>query len=706
MKTFRDAVHGDIQIFPHELIVINTRTYQRLHRIRQLDLAHKIYQDAVHTRFEHSIGAALLADRIWERLSSRAQMATWAEQFSPSYKEDLDELKARPQAAGFRVIKLPEKDAATEVTRQVVRLATLLHDITHVPFGHLLENQLALFRAHDDGHRLPWFLSSIVLEVFTRFTRNRQEADPYYAPQNVYYLLYLLPYAATVLAELSRFADEQGKGTIGSTVDENKDDQGSSSSALSKAGSQPDLPDLPLNLPSEFRQTIDRLTTVPRLRPSQLFFCDIIGNTICADLLDYVRRDNYFTGLWDRYDDRIFRAFTLARVGPKVVQGGQPQIRLSIQVIKGRLRNDTISNVLRILELRYDLAEKVIFHHARCAASAMLARALCLSGLGPADEKLFYELGDDEAITHIEGWARERKEQKDHVDPEAVSRILAALRGRDFYKPFYRFLRRANEATRGGNVAELTVGETLFKHYRAEAMPFLQEIEERAGIDHGSIALYCPDLNKMMLKETRSIVSGDSEREIPPGEFLTDFVRKRIPVRLDQIEALEERYKELWTATFFVHPEFRGGSRLLKEMTMKLMEKRFGIAPTPDPILDDELVKLPTNREMQERIETLREVEIGVFGSVVASPMAARNERAVVEDTQTRISAEVNRQKASTVAKDRLPVAPRGSAQLSDVTVPDRAPRSRQENEQSAVQRPEQLPLGGQGAGSDGSSNE
>ena len=34
------------------------------------------------------------------------------------------------------------------------------------------------------------------------------------------------------------------------------------------------------------------------------FLLDIIGNTICADLLDYAKRDSHFTGLKLDYDDK------------------------------------------------------------------------------------------------------------------------------------------------------------------------------------------------------------------------------------------------------------------------------------------------------------------------------------------------------------------------------------------------------------------
>jgi hypothetical protein len=42
------------------------------------------------------------------------------------------------------------------------------------------------------------------------------------------------------------------------------------------------------------------------------YMLDIIGNTVCADLLDYAQRDSHFAGIKLGYDsDRIAENFTL-----------------------------------------------------------------------------------------------------------------------------------------------------------------------------------------------------------------------------------------------------------------------------------------------------------------------------------------------------------------------------------------------------------
>ena len=44
--------------------------------------------------------------------------------------------------------------ALDEDEAQLIRVAALLHDITHIPFGHTLEDERRLFPRHDKGARL------------------------------------------------------------------------------------------------------------------------------------------------------------------------------------------------------------------------------------------------------------------------------------------------------------------------------------------------------------------------------------------------------------------------------------------------------------------------------------------------------------------------------------------------------------------------
>ena len=119
-KLVRDAVHGDIELGALEVELIDTAEFQRLRGIRQLGTAHLVFPSAVHTRFEHSLGASWMAHRI----------------VSVLYRES--------------------PINSDEETR--IRVSALLHDITHIPFGHTLEDERRDLPRHDkDEDRVRYF---------------------------------------------------------------------------------------------------------------------------------------------------------------------------------------------------------------------------------------------------------------------------------------------------------------------------------------------------------------------------------------------------------------------------------------------------------------------------------------------------------------------------------------------------------------------
>ena len=131
-KLIRDAVHGDIQMGPLEVEIIDTPEFQRLRGIKQLGTAYLVFPSATHTRFEHSLGTSWMAHRILEVIGrSRAILAE---------------------------------------EEQLVRVAALLHDITHIPFGHTLEDERRVLPRHDkDQERADYFLGqSTIARILAR----------------------------------------------------------------------------------------------------------------------------------------------------------------------------------------------------------------------------------------------------------------------------------------------------------------------------------------------------------------------------------------------------------------------------------------------------------------------------------------------------------------------------------------------------------
>ena len=96
-KLVVDNVHGDIAPNTLEWKIIDTPAFQRLRKLKQLQMGYLVYPNAMHTRFAHSLGVLKVMQRILENVRA-----------SKRDKEDLC-------------------------------LAALMHDIGHYPYSHLLE---------------------------------------------------------------------------------------------------------------------------------------------------------------------------------------------------------------------------------------------------------------------------------------------------------------------------------------------------------------------------------------------------------------------------------------------------------------------------------------------------------------------------------------------------------------------------------------
>lgn len=119
----RDPVHGDLEITREELQLIDTLEFQRLRGVKQLGTANLVYPGAVHTRFEHSLGTVHMTDRLLDACNRNAER----------------------DPEGCRHVTPDE--------RRVLRFAALLHDVTHIPYGHNLEDQTGLLERHDVPQR-------------------------------------------------------------------------------------------------------------------------------------------------------------------------------------------------------------------------------------------------------------------------------------------------------------------------------------------------------------------------------------------------------------------------------------------------------------------------------------------------------------------------------------------------------------------------
>jgi len=101
-KIMRDVIWGLCRYEPYELALIDSPVFQRLRNIFQTSLALFTYPCSVHSRFEHSLGVATVANRMLDAVEERTKRRN-------------------------------------SVLRLETRIAALLHDLGHGPFSHSSE---------------------------------------------------------------------------------------------------------------------------------------------------------------------------------------------------------------------------------------------------------------------------------------------------------------------------------------------------------------------------------------------------------------------------------------------------------------------------------------------------------------------------------------------------------------------------------------
>ncbi len=113
-KILNDPVYGFINM-PKGLAlnIVEEPFFQRLSRIRQLGLTYFVYPGAIHTRFQHTLGAAFLMSLALDTLRSKA-------------------------------IDISEEEYQGSIQ------AILMHDVGHAPFSHSLEKTIIDGVSHED----------------------------------------------------------------------------------------------------------------------------------------------------------------------------------------------------------------------------------------------------------------------------------------------------------------------------------------------------------------------------------------------------------------------------------------------------------------------------------------------------------------------------------------------------------------------------
>lgn len=291
---------------------------------------------------------------------------------------------------------------------------------------------------------------------------------------------------------------------------------------------------------------------------------DIIGSTVCADLLAYIQADAMFTGISKRPGHyRIYQYFTIETN------------RLCIKITKkGAIRTDVISAIMDILDMRYALTERVLFHHAKCVASSMLARAARLANLrepsfeeAKKDFPKLYQIGEESFYDYLQDLSATATHAS---DAEGVSLLLDHLRTRRLYKRIYKIGWQGLPPSQSGFFRK----EPFYSHWRnpKNVEDLLCRIENDLDMPRGALVLWCPE-GKASMKLAKSNVTWDrvsnNENEDipqPPLPLNDPAIKAMFPGIAQRVEAIQEQYRALWTFWVAVAPAYADKAAAIRDL--------------------------------------------------------------------------------------------------------------------------------------------
>ncbi|MHB8364856.1 MAG: HD domain-containing protein [Vulcanimicrobiaceae bacterium] len=303
------------------------------------------------------------------------------------------------------------------------------------------------------------------------------------------------------------------------------------------------------------------------------FVHDLVGNTICADLIDYVRRDMYFCGLDERFGDRFLQYLAVIPVSIETEPEEGKQIAYSVSNIDGETtvfpiakdsngqrfckvvllryrynerrvfvtKHDVASEAIDLVRRRLDLAEKIYFHRTKLAASAMLVSAVYDAKLTAVD---IWDDTDAEVLKRLEKTGTGRS-----------ATLSKKLQARRIFKPIYCVsYRDRNES----NTSDALWGnDGVYARFEdpKKCDDLVRKLEHLVGLEIGnighavgSICISCPNRN-MNLKAFDMLVLRE------PGKPVHRLHDSRYEPTRMEIDAILAMHEHLWRFQVLVDPD-------------------------------------------------------------------------------------------------------------------------------------------------------
>lgn len=547
-------IHGYVRFTSTEIEVINHPAFQRLRRTRQLGFAHIVFPGAVHTRFEHSLGTVHVAQRIIDHVNQNCERG-----HNPR--------DVRPIAS------------ITRAHKDLIRVAALLHDIGHLPYGHTLEDELGHLAPHDGLSRLEKISSrtypGYAPSDWVSAQKPKLISDGQWSLENLIDVLYK---DVVSLFDI----DEPPFAVVRAIISKSPKNNSSHRAAW-----------------EEQREDLNRKFNLDLCR-------DIVGNTICADFLDYLHRDWYHLGKPLYEETRIYQYMearqALDSTSVPFSDGSVSDLEFVINIGSGeKIRHDALTSILELLEGRYKLAETVLFHRTKLAVTGLLDRCLLeianlyeqanipTDRLETALEQLLLDASDDmlpellQQLTTGRGLTDVRTSLKASIAAgkheagkslgktddlltsmplqeetniesilesrqQSIMSLIDRLKHRSVYRMLYKLKLSDFPASHGPETPGPNKVLSMYQDNESRR-GFLEGLERLCGLPEYSLVMYCPpvEMNAKIAKVKLLI----EDQVIRFDKY--DSHAKESSLTRGALWSHIDRFSELWSTQIFLH---------------------------------------------------------------------------------------------------------------------------------------------------------
>jgi HD superfamily phosphohydrolase len=567
VKTVRDPIHGDIVWNSLETQVIDTETFQRLRRIKQLGTAHLVFPGAEHSRFQHSIGTLHMTQTLLNNIKNNK----------------LNIIKnTKDSARAYKEFGNAQQDKAF---RLIVRLSALLHDVQEFPLSHTLEKEGNLFSDQ-------WKNETFNRKIFGVDVK----AGIYDAIYNLVLSILSPQESGRPLSgqpELGLEEKKQLSNSITRTILSfvyfmirgiNYKKGGRNvelkeilreSRFQTEAGRKGELRKISMEL-FETEDIIENLSDTKFLVAGIL----IVSDTVCSDLLDYLPRDFYFCGIKKTYDERFLKCAIVGDLTDEEMKNPIPVFAYNLMGKRDELKNSVLSSLFDTLELRYTIAEVAHTHKTKNAFSAMVIEAfnyyyqlISEEERREFDDRLM-QFGDDELLSYLRKSNLTSGYILDHYYKRRPYRgciifTYKSLENREINDAFYNHVQKARE--------RLFLEKLLIEMVKYD--PLVTE-----PVKDGDILLYAMPNPERLFKELKTNVKYKAKHKgekigtlssltEKPEDFESNSraIKMMIERTTLQRNLLQEKFNYIWNTSLFLSPDLNSEklqpiiSRLVKQ---------------------------------------------------------------------------------------------------------------------------------------------